>query len=436
MTNLSDLRSAVRGAVLLPGDSGFDRARTPWNLTVDQPVSAVVEVADAADAAALVRYAADRKLTLAAQPSGHGASGDTEGVVLVRTGKLRELRVDPDARTARVGAGVTWGEVLTRTSPHGLLGLAGSSPGVSVTGYTLGGGISWFSRAYGWAADRVTAFEVVTADGATARVTADSDAELFWALRGGGGDFAFVTALEFDLLPAPRLYGGMLTWAGDRSEAAMEAFREITADAPDELSVWFNLVQFPGGAPMVGIELAYLGDADSARELLRPLAGIGEPVSDSRAELPIAELGTIANDPIDPGPGLSRGELLTDLGDATAKAVLAEPIAPLLQVQLRHLGGAMTRPSDSPHGPISDPYLLYTVGLGVSPEASAAIAERRQQLVDGLGATVSGRKPFGFLNNSESAANAFGADALNRLRAVKRSRDPEDRFRSNFPVLR
>ncbi|MEV4187629.1 FAD-dependent oxidoreductase, partial [Streptosporangium canum] len=187
MSNLNDLRSLIRGHVSLVGDDGFDQARRPWNLAVEQPVRAVVEAADADDVAALVRYARDAGLTVSAQPSGHGATGDVDGVILLRTGRLDEVRVDPGARTARVGAGVAWGQVQAVAGPHGLTGLPGSSPVVSVVGYTLGGGLSWFGRRYGWAADSVTAFEVVDADGVRARVTADSDVDLFWALRGGGG---------------------------------------------------------------------------------------------------------------------------------------------------------------------------------------------------------------------------------------------------------
>ena len=208
----SDLRGAVRGRVLLPGEDGFDQAAKAWNLAVEQPVAAVVEAEDADDVAALVGYARRSGLAVTAQPSGHGASGDVEGVILLRTARLDEVEVRPQERLARVGAGVKWGAVQAAAGAHGLTGLAGSSPVVSVVGYTLGGGLSWFSRKYGWASEGVRAFDIVDADGVQARVTAESDAELFWALRGGGGDFALVTAIEFDLYPAPGLYGGRVLW--------------------------------------------------------------------------------------------------------------------------------------------------------------------------------------------------------------------------------
>ncbi|MFC9973990.1 FAD-binding oxidoreductase [Spirillospora sp. NPDC127200] len=433
----SELRKVVEGAVLAPGDDGFDQARRPWNLAVDQPVRAVVEAAHAADVAALVRHARLAGLTVTAQPSGHGASGATDGLILLRTGRLDGLTVDPEARTARAGAGVKWGQVLEQAGPHGLVGLAGSSPIVSVTGYTLGGGLSWFGRKHGWAADSVRAFDVVDAEGAPARVTADSDPELFWALRGGGGDYALVTAVEFDLHPAPALYGGRMSWSADRAPALLDAYREVTATAPDELTVWYELLQFPGAPAMVAVDSTFLGDAATAEELLRPFEKAGAPASDTRAVLPIADLGTITNDPTDPGPGRSRAELLTRVDDRTAAVLLERPIDPLLTIQLRQLGGALARPADGggPSGPVAEPHALYMFGLAPDRRAEAAVRERQGEIAAALLPQTSGRKPYTFLTPGETAAAAFTATALERLRDVKRARDPHGVFRANYPVL-
>ncbi|WP_433377855.1 FAD-binding oxidoreductase [Streptosporangium sp. CA-115845] len=435
MNNLNDLRSLVRGPVLLAGDDGFEQARRPWNLAVAQPVRAVVEAADADDVADLVRYARDSGLTVSAQPSGHGATGDVDGVILLRTGRLNELRVDPVARSARVGAGVTWGQVQAVAGPYGLTGLPGSSPVVSVTGYTLGGGLSWFGRTYGWAADSVTAFDIVDAEGTHARVTADSDAELFWALRGGGGDFALVTAVEFDLHPAPALYGGRMLWPAAQAPAVLEAFRQITAQAPDELTLWADLLNFPGSPALVAVDATYLGDAAEGRALLGSLDRIDDLITDSRDVLPVADLGSITAEPTTPGPGLSRGELLTQLDDVAVKSLLSAPIDPLLSVQIRHLGGALARPSDSPHGALIEPYSLYLFGVPATREAAAGIRARQQEITNALAPSVSGRKPFTYLAPGETSATAFGPVAIDRLRKIKQHRDPDGVFRSNYPVL-
>ncbi|MBN6054791.1 FAD-dependent oxidoreductase [Nonomuraea sp. RK-328] len=432
-----DLRHAVRGRVLLPGEDGFDEAARPWAMGVRQPVSAVVEAEDAADVAALVRYAREAGLTVTAQPSGHGASGDAQGVILLRTGRLDRVEVDAQARVARVGAGAQWGRVLAETGRHGLTGPAGSSPAVTVAGFVAGGGISWFGRAYGWAADSVRAFEIVDADGEQVRVTGESDAELFWALRGGGGDYALITSIELALYPAPSVYGGRITWPAARAGAVFDAFRRITADAPRELSVWINRMAPPPPAPpMVGVDVTYLGDDAEAKALLSAFDEIGGSLSDSRGLMDIADLGTIAAEPVEPSPMLARTELLTGLDEATLETLAGAGLAPLLNLQVRQLGGALAEadPAGGAGGALAEPYMLYLLGLRL-PHLADAVRARQAALVEALGEAVSGRKPYTFLAPGDDAAQAFPADALARLCEVKRHRDPYGVFRANFPVL-
>ncbi|MFC3985372.1 FAD-binding oxidoreductase [Streptosporangium jomthongense] len=446
MTIGNDLRRAVRGQVLASGEEGFDRARAAWNLAVDQPVLAVVEVRDAADVAALVRYARLAGLSVSAQPSGHGATGDVEGVILLRTGALGGVEVRPEERLARVGAGVRWAEALSAVSPYGLTGLAGSSTAPSVVGYTLGGGLSWFSRRHGHAADSVRALDVVDAEGEAFRVDADSDPELFWALRGGGGDFALVTAVEFDLHPAPHLYGGRLMWPAERAGEVLAAFREVTASAPEELAVWFTLLNFPPfdflpdhlrGRSMVTIDTTFLGEAAEGRDLLRRFEAIGGTVSDTRGPLPVAALGDVCAEPSDPAPALGHAELLTGLDDAVAGALLSEPIAPLVSLQVRHLGGALAHPvpGGGACGHLTEPYSLYMFGVTPGPEATAAVETRLKEIAGKFVPHTSGRKPYTFLGVGERAAAAFPGDVLARLRDVKRARDPRGVLRANYPVL-
>lgn len=344
MTN-SDLRRVVRGGVLLPGEAGFDQGAKAWKLTVDQPVAAVVEAADADDVAALVRYARGAGLTVSAQAGGHGASGDVDGAILLRTTRLDNLEVHPERRVARAGAGVTWGQVQTLAAAHGLTGLTGGATTVSVTGYTLGGGLSWFGRKYGVAADSVRSVDVVDADGDQSTVSAESDPELFWALRGGGGDFALVTAVEFDLYPAPALYGGRMLWPAQRAPEVLAAFQELTAQAPRELTLWAGLLGFPGSPPTVAVDAAYLGETEEGQALLRRLDTIGDLISDSRGALKATELGDISGEPVDPVPVLLRAELLTGLDDRAVEILLSTPIDPLVNVQIRQLGGALGEPA-------------------------------------------------------------------------------------------
>ncbi|MFD0821768.1 FAD-binding oxidoreductase, partial [Micromonospora zhanjiangensis] len=289
-----------------------------------------------------------------------------------------------------------------------------------------------FARAHGWAADSVTAFDVVDADGRRRHVTADREPDLFWAMRGGGGDFAVVTALDVTLHPAPALYGGRVLWDAEHAPAVVEAYRRITATAPDELTVWLDLLHFPGATPMVAVDATYLGGPDEARDLLAPLDHLPRPLSDGRRVMTVAELGSITAEPTDPGAGLSRAELLPELTDTAAKTLLADPVAPLLSIQLRQLGGALAGPSDSPHGPLVEPWALYMFGLATDPATATAVADRQRALADSL--PVSGRKPYTFLNPDETVADAFAPEVVDRLRAVKRRHDPDAVFRANFPV--
>jgi FAD/FMN-containing dehydrogenase len=426
------LRAAVRGRVWLPGDAEFDEVRLPWNRAVDQPAAAVVEAADADDVAALVRYAADHGATVAPQPNGHGATGRTKDAIVLRTGLLDSVTIDPGTRRAAVGAGVRSGALQAAAAEHGLTALPGSSPVVSVTGVALGGGLSWFGRAFGWVADSVTAFDVVDAQGRPGHVTADTDPELFWALRGGGGDYAVVTAVEVTLHDAPAVFGGRVLWAGEHTAVVVEAYRALTADAPDELTAWLSLAQFPGADPMVAVDLTYLGDEARARDLLSALDALPAPIADTRRTMSVAELGSITAEPTDPAAGLSRTELLTALDDDAVATLLAKPLAPLVGIQVRHLGGVLARPSDSPHGPLTEPYAVYLFGLPLGPDVTAAVQARQAELAAAL--PTNGRKPVTFLGPDETLANAFDAPTLDRLRTIKSARDPHGVLRSNFPA--
>ncbi|MFD3747337.1 FAD-binding oxidoreductase [Nocardia sp. NPDC058633] len=433
--SINDLRTEIQGNVLLPGDPAFDLTARPWNTAIAQSVAAVVEVADVDDLANVVRYANRAGRTVVTQPTGHGATGDIDDAILVRTGRLDTVAVDPAQRVARIGSGAQWGAVQAAAAAHGLSGLAGSNPVVGVTGYTLGGGFGWLARQHGWAADAVRAFEIVDADGRRGRVSADSDPELFWALRGGGGDFAIVTALEIDLFELPQLYGGRVSWSADRTHEVFDVFTELTADAPPQLSVWLQRYQIPGAAPTVAIDFAYLGDEAPGRDLTRRLDTVTGALCDTRTTMTPDRIGTITAEPTDPGPSLSRGELLTDLGDTVVKTLVDAPVAPLLNIQIRALGGALadiTRDRGA-RGPVTEPYALYLLGLGL-PHLVGDVETAFATIVDDLGTHITGSKPYTFLAPGESAEAAFDTATLTRLREIKQARDPRNVLRANFPV--
>ncbi|UVI36592.1 FAD-binding oxidoreductase [Brevibacterium spongiae] len=430
-TILDELRTAVQGRTWFPSEPEFDEVHRPWNRAIDQSVLAVVEAADIADVVTLVNWARGRGLSIATQPTGHGATGRADDTILLRTTRLNRIDIDPAQRTATIGAGVKSGE-LQSAAEHGLTGLPGSSPVVTVAGVALGGGLSWFGRSFGWVGDSIRAFDVVDADGRARRVSATEDPDLFWALRGGGSELVIVTGLEVGLQAAPDVFGGRVLWSGDHARQVAEVFRTMTRAAPEALTLWLELLHFPGSGPMVAIDSTYLGDKEEARELMRPLDALPTPLSDSRAAMSVAELGSITAEPTDPGVGSSRAELLTSLDDGALDALLGSPIDPLLSVQVRHLGGALAQPTDNPHGALDEPYSVYMFGLPVTEEAAESIEQKQAVLARVLPA--SGRKPVTFLNPYEGLADALPGESLARLRRLKDERDPGRVFRGNFSI--
>lgn len=417
----------------LPTDTAFDDVRRPWNLAVEQHACAVVEAADADDIADLVRFAAAKDLPVATQPSGHGATGRATDAILLRTSRLNTIDIDPAAMTARIGAGVRSGELQRAAAGHGLTGLPGSSPVVTVVGAALGGGLSWFGRSFGWMADSIRSFDVVAADGTAHHVTPATDPDLFWALRGGGGDLAIVTALELQLRPVASVFGGRQLWPATHARQVAEAYRSMTETAPDALTLWLQLLSFPGADPMIAIDSTFLGDEETARRLTKETDLLPTPLADTRTQISVADLGSITGEPTDPAPGQSRSELLTQLDDTALAALLDEPIAPLMAVQIRHLGGAFASPSDSPHGALSEPYAVYMFGVPATTEAAAAIGTKQAALAAALPA--SGRKPVTFLNPTERLSDALPDASMQRLRQLKEERDPSRIIQGNFSIL-
>ena len=285
---MRELRAVVLGEVHVPGEPGWDLARMAWAVSVDQQPLAVVEVADADDVRRSVEWAVRHGYQVTAQPVGHGASRALAGnqmdrVLLLRTRALDHIEIDIAKGTVTVGAGVKAGELLAALDGTGLTFLAGSSPDPTVVGLTITGGMSWFGRAYGLAANLVESVQLVDAQGRQRTVTQENDPDLFWALRGGGGDFGIITAIEIRLLPGFHLYGGRMLWPLEKMPEVLRAFREVTDAAPEQLTLWFHTYQFPPmpelpeeirGKSFTSVAVAHLGSAEQAEELLAPLRAV------------------------------------------------------------------------------------------------------------------------------------------------------------------
>jgi FAD/FMN-containing dehydrogenase len=445
-----DLAARLTGSVVTAADPDWDAARQAWNLAADQRPEAVVVVADVQDVVAAVEFAAAHGLRVVPQGTGHlaGPLGDLSGVLLLRTAALRSVDVDADALTVRVGAGVVWGEVTAALAPHGLAALAGSSPDVGVAGYLTGGGYSWLAREHGLGCTAVTAFDVVTADGVQRHVTAEEEPDLFWALRGGGGNTAIVTSLTFGVFPIPQVYAGMILYPLDRATEVLQAYERWTRDLTEAATTCVRLVRVPPmpdipdflrGKAFVGVDGAIDLPDEEAAAVLQPLRDLG-PVIDTFGPLPTAQLGLLHMDPPGPVPGLGDGLILTDLTEGAIEALVdvagPEAQTALLAVDLRHLGGAVARPAEKGGAldHLSGRFLLYAVGVVAAPELVPAI---QADLAALRGALEPWTEPIDYSNFREVTAEAtrfFGPETLERLRAVKNHYDPQNLIRTAHPL--
>ena len=438
--------------ILTPADRGWDDARKAWNLAVDQRPAAIAMPGSAEDVVAAINFARERGLRVTAQGTGHNAAplGSLAGTMLVNTSRMRGITIDPAARTARAEAGVTWQEVVDAAAEYGLAGLAGSSPDVGVVGYTLGGGMSWLGRTYGLSANNVEALDVVTADGRLVRADGCHEPDLFWALRGGGGSFGVVTAVDLRLFPVSDVYAGLLWWPLSAAPEVLRAWRELTvSDLPDEFTTCARLMRFPAvpdvpepirGRSFVVIDVIHLGTPAEADALLAPLRAL-RPVTDTVATFPAQALSHLHMDPEHPVPMVGDGLLLAGLPpeavDAAIRVAGAGTFSRLLSVELRHIGGEMrrSRPGNGALAALEAEYALFAVGVAPEPEAAAAVEA-------GVKAVKSALSPWAarqmYLNFAETARDPRGfwtVEAYERLRRVKAAVDPADMIRSNHPVV-
>ena len=442
------LSDVITGRVVVPGDAGWDEARTGFNLAHGLSPAAVAFPVDERDVVAIVRHARDHGLRVAPQATGHnaGAFGSLEDVILLSVSAMTDVEIDPAARRVRVGAGTKWEKVGPRLSEHGLAGLHGSSPDVGIAGYSLGGGMGWLARKYGLQANSVTAIELVTADGQLRRVDHDNEPDLFWALRGGNGNFGVVTAIEFAVYPVAELYAGVMFFPYERGREVIRAWAEMLPSLPDEMMTWASLLQFPD-APFVPEEIrggaftvvyaAFLGDERTGRELLEPVSALG-PVMDTRAVVAPAALGDMAMDPPDPLPYELGGDLIDDLPAATVDDLVDAVGAagnPLAMLQLRHMGGAMARREPGAGARATLPGTVSLLALGVAEDAdsAAAVSASIRSVRAAVRAHRAGDYP-NFVEEESDASSFFDDVTWARLRAVKAQYDPAEMFRGNHYI--
>ncbi len=448
---LRSLRSRFKGAVIEPGRDGWDAATQAFNTTIVQQPALVAVPADAEDVVAVVEYAARQGMQVAAQRTGHNADplGAMNDVILVKTDALQGVEIDVERRIARVASGSKWGDVVPKASELGLAALHGSTPDVSVAGYSLGGGVGWYARKLGLSTNSVTAIELVTADGTLRRVDADNDPDLFWALRGGGGSFGIVTALELQLYAMSEVYAGVLFFPWERSSEVLHSWLEWTDSVPDEVTSVGRILQFPPipdipeflrGGKFAVVEAVVTGDEWFGNEQISPLRALG-PVMDTFAMVPPAGIAELHMDPPHPVPYVGDGRMLGQLdGEAIDRFVAAvgpESGSPLLSAEIRHVGGgAMSRPQPH-HGALSTfdaDFLTFGVGMVLDQPMYDANRAQLDKLAEALAPYENGREYLNFTERQTDPSRFYTPTVYRRLREVKAAYDPADVFRSNHPI--
>jgi FAD/FMN-containing dehydrogenase len=449
----TELRELVLGPVLTAAEPDYPAEVAAWNLAVTVAPRLVVGATCAADVAATVGWSAERGYSVGVQASGHGiVPGLGEQSVLITTRRMKEVRIDPIARTATVAAGAYNSDILAAATSYGLAPLVGSSSNLGAVGYTLGGGLPITGRTFGFAADRVRALEIVTADGRVLAVDAEHEPELFWALRGGKGNFGVVTSMTIELEPLTTIYAGGLFFAAEHTTEVLHSYRTWIESLPDEASTSIALIRMPPlpelpepirGKFVVHLRMSYVGDAAQGAGLLAPMRAVAPALVDTVAEIPIAATDAVHMDPPDPMPSWERGTRLRELSAEAIDTILAVAgpavEVPLAVVELRHLGGAFARPAASPNAIsgrgegfsmlVIAPAIpgLEEIAPGVVDSVLTAVApyESDERLVNWLGRS----------HAAEQVLAAYSPETRERLLRVKTTYDPANVFRHGHAII-
>ncbi len=446
------LRGLCGGAVHLPGDDGYDAARIPWNVAIDQRPAAVAYPANADEVSEIVRIAATAGLRIAPQATGHNAGplGDLSDVVLLRTSAMTSVEIDAENKIARVGAGVIWADVTEAAAEHGLACLHGSSPNVGVVGYSIGGGIGWYARQLGMATNSITAVELVLGDGTQLRASADENQDVFWAIRGGGGNFGIVTAMEFKLFGIATAYAGMLMWDQQHAAKVLPVWAKWTESAPDCVTTSFRLLNLPPlpelpefirGRQLIVIDGAVLAEDAEAEGIIRELRAL-EPEIDTFARVPAASLARLHMDPEDPTPGVSASTILAELPEEAIETYLAKAGpgsgSTLLAAELRQLGGALARPAEGAGAlpKLEGKFVLFCVAVAMTPEMGVQGHADATGVVDALSSYSSGRDYLNFAETPVDVRKSFPQESWRRLKGVRSAVDPSGHLLANHKVPR
>ena len=436
---IKNLQTLLHGQLILPGDEAYESARGVWNATADRHPALIIRPQSVADVITAVTFARGQQMEVSVRSGGHNMAGygTNDAGLVIGLSRMKALTVDPQRRIARIEPGLTWGEVAQTLQPHGLALTSGDTSSVGVGGLLLGGGIGWMVRKYGLAIDRLHAVELVTADGEFLRASAAENAELFWGLRGGGGNFGIATAFEFQLHPVGPLLSGKVVYPLSRAREVLRFYRQYTSSVLDELTAYASLLTTPGGEPAIAISLCYCGALQVGERLVEPVRKLGSPLVDLIRPQSCLKLVTRADAGAPPGRHYyQRARTLTELSDEAIETLAdygAACTSPCSQILLQHVHGAASRVSPTATAfALREPSYVVSV-LAAIPGGEAARHIAWARACWGALSPFASRGVYvNFLGNEEEerVRAAYGVN-YERLVALKHRYDPTNFFSRN-----
>jgi hypothetical protein len=433
-------RSTMRGEVLLPGDNGYEPARKIWNASIDKRPGIIARCAGVADVMAAVYFARENHLLVAVRGGGHNVGGRAicDGGILIDLSVMRSVHVDARNQTARVQGGATLGDVDRETHIFGLAVPLGIASTTGVGGLTLGGGVGWLVRKYGLTCDNVISFDVVTADGQIMVASADENEDLFWGLRGGGGNFGIVTSFEYRLHPVHTVLGGLIFYPREMAAEILHFFRQFTQAAPDELTAYALLAAAPDGTPVVGVILCYCGDIATGEQVIKPLRTLSTPILDTIQPLPFPQMQASLDGAAPSGNQYYwKSTFLRELSLEALETIIDhanQATSPLTSVIIEFYGGAASRVgvTDTAFAQREAQYGLGMLSQWVDPTDSDRHIAWTRNFAEAVRPFSSGNYLLNFLGqeSEEIIKAAFGPN-YERLVEIKNKYDPTNFFCQN-----
>ena len=440
---VDEFKAGLRGQMLCPGDDGYDEARKVWNGMIDKRPALIVRCSGVADVIDSINFARTHQILVSVRGGGHNVPGNAvcDGGMMIDLSRMKSVRVDPTRATARAEGGVTWGEIDRETQAFGLETTGGTVSDTGIAGLTLGGGIGWLERKHGLSCDNLLSADVVTADGRFLIASAGDNQDLYWGLRGGGGNFGIVTSFEYQLHPVGRVLAGMVIHPFEKAKEVLRFYRDFSSAIPDELTTGGGFLTPPDGNPVVAITVCYNGPIEAGEETLRPLREFGPPLADHIAPMTYTQVQSMFDEAFPPGRHhYERADFMAGISDEAIDILVAglqTVTSPLSAVIFQQMGGAVSRVGgdQTAFGHREAQYVMATFATWLDPGESEIHIRWARELSEAMKPFTTGGVYVNALGREADEGtnrikSAYGPN-YERLVALKNKYDPTNLFSHN-----